>query len=100
MRVKEKIIHAEEVHTGRKKLNNIVLTIKDDKIASITSKGFDHKKAVHLIIPTFIDLQVYGSLGKLFSSYPDVKTLEIMEKHHQKNGTFFFNLLLPLIVMK
>ena len=44
MRVKEKIIHAEEVHTGRKKLNNIVLTIKDDKIASIRSKGFDYKK--------------------------------------------------------
>ena len=46
MRVKEKIIHAVEVHTGRKKLNNVVLTIKDDKIASIRSKGFDYKKGI------------------------------------------------------
>ena len=90
MRVKEKIIHAKEVHTGLKKLHNVTLRIKDDEIVSIDDKGYNYKKAVSLIIPTFIDLQVYGSLGKLFSSYPDVKTLEIMEKHHQKNGTFFF----------
>ena len=90
MRVKEKIIHAKEVHTGLKKLHNVTLRIKDDEIVSISNKGYNYKKAVSLIIPTFIDLQVYGSSGRLFSSYPDIKTLEIMEKYHQQNGTFFF----------
>ena len=90
MRVKEKIIHAKEVHTGIKKLTNVVLRIKDDTIVSITNKGYDYTKAFPLVIPTFIDLQVYGSSGRLFSSYPEIKTLEIMEKYHQLNGTFFF----------
>ena len=68
IRVKEKIIHAKEVHTGLKKFHNVTLRIKDDEIVSISNKGYNYKKAVSLIIPTFIDLQVYGSSGRLFSS--------------------------------
>lgn len=90
MTSKEKFIHVKKIYTGEKILNNQVLIIKNQKIVSITQNGYDSKKAVPYVIPTFIDLQVYGSSNRLFSSYPNIKTLKIMSKHHQKNGAFYF----------
>jgi N-acetylglucosamine-6-phosphate deacetylase len=44
----------------------------------------------HYIIPSFVDVQIYGAHDKLFSVYPSVKTLQLMYEHCRKGGTSHF----------
>lgn len=44
----------------------------------------------HRIIPSFVDVQVYGAAGKLFSLYNDKETLEIMNREFLGEGTCCF----------
>ncbi|WP_316769810.1 N-acetylglucosamine-6-phosphate deacetylase [Pedobacter frigiditerrae] len=44
----------------------------------------------NLIIPGFIDLQIYGAGGRLFSAEPTVESLEIIEDDLLKKGTTGF----------
>lgn len=44
----------------------------------------------HFVSPGFIDLQVYGSGGLLFGTYPKVSTLQQMEKDMLSQGTTGF----------
>jgi len=41
----------------------------------------------HILAPSFIDLQIYGAGGKLFSVYPNEETLAIMYEHCKASGT-------------
>jgi len=72
--------------------NSIVLnqniTINNAKIASITSSSDIEKN--QLAIPGFIDLQIYGVGGKLFSADPSVETLNFIEDNLLKKGTTGF----------
>lgn len=43
----------------------------------------------NLIAPAFIDLQIYGAKGKLFSVYQDSASLELLSEHCEKGGTCF-----------
>jgi N-acetylglucosamine-6-phosphate deacetylase len=43
-----------------------------------------------LVIPGFIDLQIYGAAGKLFSANPSVESLTQIENELLKNGTTGF----------
>jgi len=86
----DKKYHVKEFYDGEKKLEKVVLEIKKGRINKIHNQGYESKGAVDIIVPSFIDLQVYGCEGRLFSEFPDVKTLEIMDSFHKKNGTYFF----------
>jgi N-acetylglucosamine-6-phosphate deacetylase len=44
----------------------------------------------HTIIPAFIDAQVYGAAGKLFSLYPGKETLQTMHNQFLEEGTCCF----------
>lgn len=44
----------------------------------------------HYLVPSFIDLQIYGSRGKLFSMYPTPGTLQTMYAHCSEAGTGHF----------
>ena len=86
----DKKYHVKEFYDGEKKLEKVVLEIKKGTINKIHNKGYESKEAVDKVVPTFFDLQIYGSEGRLFSEFPDIKTLEIMDSFHKKNGTYFF----------
>lgn len=43
-----------------------------------------------LIIPAFVDLQVYGAGGRLLSAFPDTITLKLMHQYFRESGTAFF----------
>ncbi|MBM3413646.1 MAG: N-acetylglucosamine-6-phosphate deacetylase [Bacteroidetes bacterium] len=45
---------------------------------------------IDLLIPSFIDLQVYGAAGKLFSAFPSWQTLDLMHQEFTKSGTHYF----------
>lgn len=48
------------------------------------------RKTDKLIVPGFIDLQIYGAGGRLFSAEPTVESLAIMEDDLLKKGTTGF----------
>ena len=90
MNKEDKIYHVNHFYDGDKKLEKVVVEIKNGFISQISNKGYKSSKAFDIVVPTFIDLQIYGSNGRLLSEYPDLKTLEIMDIFHKKNGTHFF----------
>ena len=84
--------HIKQFYDGDKKLEKVVVDIRNGFISKISNKGYKSSKAYDIVVPTFIDLQIYGSDGRLFSEYPDFKTLETMDYFHKKNGTYFFHI--------
>ncbi|MES2775495.1 MAG: N-acetylglucosamine-6-phosphate deacetylase [Bacteroidota bacterium] len=40
-----------------------------------------------LLVPTFLDLQIYGAAGKLFSAYPGNEALQLLAEHNATCGT-------------
>lgn len=47
-------------------------------------------KHLPVIVPAFIDLQIYGAGKKLFATYPSVESLEKLHEHCVRNGTLHF----------
>ncbi|SFH13821.1 N-acetylglucosamine-6-phosphate deacetylase [Pedobacter insulae] len=65
------------------------LEIVDGQLKSVTEQS-DFSKSENLLVPGFIDLQIYGAAGKLFSSEPTVESLTIIEDDLLKKGTTSF----------
>ena len=82
--------------TGEEKLENKVLLIRDGLVHSIADPSqipadFHQVDLKGLsIAPGLIDLQIYGSGGKLFGALPDVEGLEQMENDLLNQGTTGF----------
>jgi len=82
--------------TGIEKLENKALLFKDGLINSIVDnteipKGFQNIDLTGLnVAPGLIDLQIYGSGGKLFGGLPDVEGLAQMETDLVSQGTTGF----------
>ncbi|MCZ2458340.1 MAG: N-acetylglucosamine-6-phosphate deacetylase [Chitinophagales bacterium] len=43
----------------------------------------------NIIVPSFIDLQIYGAYGKLLAVYPDADSLALLNKHCREGGTAY-----------
>ncbi|WP_231425686.1 MULTISPECIES: N-acetylglucosamine-6-phosphate deacetylase [Pedobacter] len=65
------------------------INIQDGKIVSIQNSEPIHSTE-SLVVPGFIDLQIYGAGGRLFSADPTVESLNIMENDLLKKGTTGF----------
>ncbi|MEE1946298.1 N-acetylglucosamine-6-phosphate deacetylase [Pedobacter sp. KR3-3] len=65
------------------------LTFEGPKISGISSVA-DGTKQDSLVVPGFIDLQIYGAGGKLFSAEPTVEALSHIENALLKTGTTGF----------
>lgn len=70
-------------------LENKNLTIRDGKIASILAAESNCSND-SLVVPGFIDLQIYGAGGRLFSAEPTMESLAIMEDDLLRKGTTGF----------
>ncbi|WP_426326480.1 amidohydrolase family protein [Pedobacter sp. R-06] len=65
------------------------IIINGTLISSINESG--NKASSHsLVVPGFIDLQIYGAGGRLFSAEPSIESLSIMENDLLKKGTTGF----------
>lgn len=65
------------------------LTLEGSKISGIASV-VNGAKQDSLVVPGFIDLQIYGAGGKLFSAEPSVEALVHIENELLKTGTTGF----------
>ncbi len=84
------------IFTGEEKLENKAVLIQDGLIFSITEPSeipadFQITNLHGLLIaPGLIDLQIYGSGGKIFGALPDEEGLEQLEKDLLAQGTTGF----------
>ena len=65
------------------------INIQDGKILSIENSESTNTTN-QLVVPGFIDLQIYGAGGRLFSAEPTLESLAIMEDDLLKKGTTGF----------
>jgi N-acetylglucosamine-6-phosphate deacetylase len=70
-----------------KKNQNIVI---DGTIISDINESSNTENGYSLVVPGFIDLQIYGAGDRLFSADPTVESLTIMEDDLLKKGTTGF----------
>lgn len=74
---------------GNAIVHHQLLTFEGGKISGIASTGRGPQQD-SLLVPGFIDLQVYGAGGKLFSAEPTVEALMHIENELLKTGTTGF----------
>ena len=90
---KEQVYAAEQLFTGNEWLAQHAVVIRDEKIADIVSfDSLDDKNIpIHPIIaPAFIDMQIYGAAGKLFSVYPEADSLQKLYDYCSAGGASHF----------
>ncbi len=80
------------VFTGSEWINNCHVCVEDDHIAALTTSLpathiEQHHCQNHLIVPAFIDAQVYGGGGRLFAQFPDTESLLALAAENRKGGT-------------
>lgn len=81
------------VFTGERWLDQHVVLVKNGIIEDVLPikqipsdiKVIDCKN--QLLVPSFIDLQIYGAAEKLFSVYPTVSSLQLLADHNAASGT-------------
>lgn len=84
-----KVISNTSYFQGNDLKKNQDIIINGTLISNINES--DNKEACHsLVVPGFIDLQIYGAGGRLFSAEPNIESLSIMENDLLKKGTTGF----------
>lgn len=69
---------------------NKTIIIDGAKISELTNSGKTSSKEQLMVVPAFIDLQIYGAGERLFSAEPTTESLAIMEDDLLKKGTTGF----------
>jgi N-acetylglucosamine-6-phosphate deacetylase len=87
---------AYRIFTGEQWLEEHAVVVKDGTIEKLVPfsqlpgdvelQGFTED----LLVPAFIDAQVYGAAGKLFSVFPEPETLQVMYEQFAREGTCLF----------
>ncbi|MEO7982865.1 MAG: N-acetylglucosamine-6-phosphate deacetylase [Bacteroidota bacterium] len=86
---------ANRIFTGEHWLTDHAVIISDDKIeavvpvSSLSSAQPIEQFDSCFIAPAFIDLQIYGAYGKLFSVYPEAGSLQKLKDYCEKGGAAF-----------
>ena len=87
---------ASQLFTGYEWLTDHVIVTDQSIIKAILPKSnFQSETPLtdlgnDIIIPGFVDMQVYGAGGKLLSAYPEPETLQLMHDVFLKTGTVLF----------
>ena len=91
-----KVYTASKIFTGHKWIENSFIEVNGNEVEIVNDiKELNEGSEIinfgnNLIVPGFIDFQVYGAGGKLLSAYPEKSTLDTMYKEFIKDGTVLF----------
>ena len=86
------IYTANRIFTGREWLEGMAIVISNGRIAELLPvRELDAAAIEHLgdtmLVPAFIDIQLYGAGGKLFSVFPEPGSLRSLAEHNLLGGT-------------
>lgn len=88
-----RIYSANKLFTGSEWLEKHAVVVIDGKIADIVLSNTVSDKITshhHILAPAFIDIQIYGAHGKLFSVYPEPDSLHKLYDYCSKGGASHF----------
>lgn len=87
------IYKASRIFTGEGWLNDHAVIVSDSVISAIVpttslgNKTITKDFSENIIVPAFIDFQIYGARGKLLSAYPEADSLAKLAEHNSQSGT-------------
>jgi N-acetylglucosamine-6-phosphate deacetylase len=81
-------ISAKRVFTGHDWFYDHTIKLENGVVKSIIPST--QPAEIDIVAPSFIDLQLYGAGGYLFSEYPSTNTLDIIYQHCLASGTAYF----------
>tara|TARA_B100000941_G_scaffold288805_1_gene266453 strand:+ start:56 stop:1123 length:1068 start_codon:yes stop_codon:yes gene_type:complete len=82
--------HIKKFYTGSRIIKNVCVNTIDNKIDNWNKESFDINKSFEYMIPSFIDLQIYGAKNSLLMVEPKEETIKKIYDHNVHSGTFFF----------
>ena len=94
-------VYASRLFTGAGWLDDQVVEVtQDGKIAAVRDASPSEKEKMSradgslptLVVPGFVDLQVYGGQGLLFSNQQTVESIHATFQEHSKTGTVAFQI--------
>ncbi|MCX6204016.1 MAG: N-acetylglucosamine-6-phosphate deacetylase [Bacteroidetes bacterium] len=83
-------VSAQELFTGHHWISEVVVSMENGIVQSISKEGYDPKNAMPLVVPALIDLQIYGAENKLLSVFCDVDTIEKIARYCYAGGAAYF----------
>ena len=83
---------ASRIFTGQKWLENKEISIENGHISAISSGS--GASTENFLVPGFIDLQIYGGGGILFSNHQTTESIQATFDEHHKTGTVAFQITL------
>ncbi|QEC67712.1 N-acetylglucosamine-6-phosphate deacetylase [Panacibacter ginsenosidivorans] len=89
------IYKASLIFTGQEMLQEHAMLVKDGVIETIMPKAEinTQEEIVELgnviLLPAFIDIQLYGAFGRLLSEYPDIETISGIVKYCAEGGAAY-----------
>ena len=87
----QKIFAAAKLFTGSEWLLDQEIVVQDNKILKVSHRTPEAEYyASCMIVPAFIDLQVYGAGGRLLAERPDAETVQTMQEIFNAQGTQIF----------
>ena len=89
----QKAYTAAKIFTGDEWLQDHVVITSDgliEKLVPLSEANIEIEDTKQLLVPAFIDAQVYGAEKKLFAEYPSPETLQIMYEKFSSEGTCLF----------
>jgi len=83
-------LSAAKLFTGKDWMKEVVIAFENGKIISIAQEGYDPNNAMPLVVPSLIDLQIYGAENKLLSEFPEADTIEKIYQYSVAGGAAYF----------
>ena len=83
---------ASRIFTGHEWLLNKEISLENGRISAITEGSGDSSE--NFLVPGFIDLQIYGGGGILFSNHQTIESIQATFDEHHKTGTVAFQITL------
>lgn len=87
---------ADEVFTGTEWLQNHAVVVEDDTVSAVLPAA-EIKDRVEwkeytdgLLVPAFIDVQIYGAHKKLLAVYPESQSLQLLYDYCSRGGATLF----------
>lgn len=87
-----KIYTASRIFTGQEWLEGMAIVISNGRIVEwlpVSELGSTviENLGDTMLVPAFIDIQLYGAAGKLFSVFPESDSLKLLAAHNLSGGT-------------
>ncbi|MGI9137547.1 MAG: N-acetylglucosamine-6-phosphate deacetylase [Sediminibacterium sp.] len=86
----QQALSVKELFTGTEWIYEAVIEIENGTVKKIKREGYNHDSAIPIVVPSFIDLQIYGAADKLLSEFPTPDTIQKIHDYCLASGTTYF----------